>query len=44
MEPRKKPAGRRELEVQEETTLLPFLLERVRGKSRNAVKSLLTNR
>lgn len=44
MEPRKKPAGRRELEVQEETTLLPFLLEQVRGKSRNAVKSLLTNR
>lgn len=44
MEPRKKPAGRRELEVQEETTLLPFLLAQVRGKSRNAVKNLLTNR
>lgn len=44
MEIKKRPAGRRELTVAGETTLLPFLLEQVRGKSRNAVKSLLTNR
>lgn len=44
MESKKKPAGRRELEVREETTLLPFLLAQVKGKSRNAVKNLLTNR
>lgn len=44
MEPKKKSVGRRELEVHEETTLLPFLLGQVKGKSRNAVKSLLTNR
>ncbi len=28
--------------VEEETTLLPFLLEVIKGKSRNAVKSILT--
>lgn len=44
MEPKKKSVGRRELEIHEETTLLPFLLGQVKGKSRNAVKSLLTNR
>lgn len=44
MEPKKRPLGRRELTAAEETTLLPFLLEQVRGKSRNAVKNLLTNR
>lgn len=30
------------LAVTEETTLLPFLLENVKGKSRNAIKSILT--
>ncbi len=44
MEPRKKALGRRELRVEGETTLLPFLLEQVKGKSRNAVKNLLTHR
>ena len=28
--------------VKEETTLLPFLLEEMKGKSRNAIKSVLT--
>ena len=35
---------RRELRTEGETTLLPFLLEKVQGKSRNAVKNLLTRR
>lgn len=35
---------RRLLTVKEETTLLPFLLEQVRDKSRNTVKGLLTRR
>lgn len=35
---------RRELHPDEQTTLLPFLLGAVRGKSRNAVKNLLTHR
>ena len=30
--------------VQTETTLLPFLLEHVKGISRNSVKNLLTRR
>lgn len=44
MEPKKRPLARRELTAEEETTLLPFLLTQVRGKSRNAVKNLLTHR
>lgn len=44
MERRKTPYPRRELTAEGETTLLPFLLEAVRGKSRNAVKGLLTHR
>lgn len=44
MEHKKRPILRRELNVQSETTLLPFLLSEVKGKSRNAVKSILTNR
>lgn len=44
MEPKKRPLNRRELTAEEETTLLPFLLDQVRGKSRNAVKNLLTHR
>ena len=35
---------RKELAVTEETTLLPFLLREVTGKSRNTVKGLLTRR
>lgn len=35
---------RRVFPVREDALLLPFLLEKVHGKSRNAVKSLLTNR
>lgn len=37
-------AGERRYPVQEEQTLLPFLLAHVKGKSRNAVKSLLSRR
>ena len=44
MDKRKQPHPRRDLTAGEETTLLPFLLGAVRGKSRNAVKNLLTNR
>lgn len=44
MELKKRPITRREIEVKSETTLLPFLLEEVRGKSRNAVKSMLSGR
>ncbi len=44
MERQKTSHPRRELTVEGETTLLPFLLEAVRGKSRNAVKNLLTHR
>lgn len=44
MEPKKRPIVRREFKVESETTLLPLLLETVKGKSRNAVKSMLTNR
>lgn len=44
MERKKRPYARRELTVGEETTLLPFLLGQVKGKSRNAVKGLLTHR
>lgn len=44
MERKKNPASRRELTAGEETTLLPFLLGEVKGKSRNAVKNLLTHR
>ena len=35
---------RKVLAVTEETTLLPFLLREVTGKSRNTVKGLLTRR
>ncbi len=35
---------RRQLRPAVETTLLPFLLETVKGKSRNAIKNLLTHR
>lgn len=35
---------RRELAVEEESRALDFLLEKVKGKSRNAVKNLLTHR
>ncbi len=38
------PYSRRELRPETETTLLTFLLGAVRGKSRNAVKNLLTHR
>lgn len=44
MEQKKKPLGRRELRPEGETELLDFLLGAVRGKSRNAVKNLLTHR
>ena len=39
-----KTDSRRTLRAAEETTLLPFLLGAVKGKSRNAVKNLLTHR
>ncbi len=38
------PYSRRELRPEGETTLLAFLLGAVKGKSRNAVKNLLTHR
>ncbi len=38
------PYSRRELRAEGETTLLAFLLGAVKGKSRNAVKNLLTHR
>lgn len=41
MEQKRKPPL--EFVVEEETTLLPFLLTRLRDKSRNAVKSILTS-
>lgn len=44
MEPHKRPIPRRTLTAEGETTLLPFLLEHVPGKSRNAVKNLLSHR
>ena len=44
MEHKKKPYTRRDLTAGEETTLLPFLLSEVKGKSRNAVKNLMTRR
>lgn len=44
MEKRGTARERRELRTERETTLLPFLLEKVQGKSRNAVKNLLTRR
>ena len=44
MDKRNRVYERRELTAGEETTLLPFLLGAVKGKSRNAVKNLLTNR
>lgn len=40
----KKEPRRRELTVEEESRALEFLLAKVTGKSRNAVKNLLTNR
>lgn len=39
-----KTDSRRDLRPESETTLLPFLLGAVKGKSRNAVKNLLTHR
>lgn len=44
MEHYKSKQQRREYTVEGETTLLPFLLEQIRGKSRNAVKSILSGR
>lgn len=44
MESKTKSPARRELRPEEETTLLEFLLGAVKGKSRNAVKNLLTRR
>lgn len=44
MEIRKREPQRRELAVEEQGQALEFLLANVKGKSRNAVKSLLTNR
>lgn len=38
------PTPRRTLPVEEDALLLPFLLIKIRGKSRNAVKNLLKNR
>lgn len=35
---------RREIRVESDTTLLPFLLSQIKGKSRNAVKSILSGR
>lgn len=44
MEQKRVSRLRRELEVEKDGTLLPFLLENVQGKSRNTVKNLLTRR
>lgn len=44
MERKRASRLRRELEVEKDGTLLPFLLENVQGKSRNTVKNLLTRR
>ena len=44
MEIRRREPQRRELAVEEQGQALEFLLANVKGKSRNAVKSLLTNR
>lgn len=44
MKIRKKEPRRRELTVEKESRALEFLLANVTGKSRNAVKNLLTNR
>ena len=41
---RKNEPRRRELTVESESRALEFLLDKVKGKSRNAVKNLLTNR
>lgn len=44
MDTRKREPRRRELTVEKECQALDFLLENVKGKSRNAVKNLLTHR
>lgn len=44
MEKKRESQLRRELEVEKDGAILPFLLEHIRGKSRNAVKNLLGRR
>lgn len=44
MDAKEKNRLRRTVTAETQTTLLPFLLQEVRGKSRNAVKNLLTHR